>query len=43
MGTEGYWWLLAGAFMLMMAAAVVFIIAKMAILFVREWRRKRDG
>ena len=43
MGNEGYWWLLAGAFMLIMAAAVLFIVGKIALLFVREWRSRRDG
>ena len=43
MGNEGYWWLLAGAFMLLIVAAVLFIVAKIACLFVREWRKRHGG
>jgi len=41
MGSEGYWWLVAGAVTLLIVAAVVFIALKIVLLFVREWRKSR--
>jgi membrane protein YdbS with pleckstrin-like domain len=41
MGNEGPWWLVAGALILLLLATVVFIGVKIALLFVREWRKKR--
>jgi len=43
MGNEGLWWLLGGAITLLFFAAVAFIPVKMLLLFVREWRRSREG
>ena len=43
MGNEGPWWIVAGAVLILMFAAVGFIAIKIPLLFIREWRRRRDG